>query len=218
MSSANFRIETAREEDMSRCMEILLDAFAPFPFMKIIGGENSVENRNFNAEQHLRGFREHLEKYPSVSPGIKCVYTDPTTGEEKIVGFAEWFVWDRERTEEEYMRENYITRLEWVEDEAQREQCLALMLPEIDMRRSLMKGRPFALLIYMCVDREYRRRGVATAFVRWGMDKCAELGIPAYLEASEDGMKTYKSLGWEVYEGKGSEKLTFPPIFDVSRQ
>ncbi|KAH6608496.1 acyl- n-acyltransferase [Trichoderma cornu-damae] len=197
---------------MPRCMEILLDAFAPFPIMKIIGGENTEENRKLSAEQHLRGYREHLEKYPSVSPGIKCVHTDPATGEEKIIGFAEWFVWDRERSEEEYTRENYILRLEWVEDQGQREYCLGLMHPEITIRRRLMKGRPFALLCYMCVDPEYRRRGAATACVKWGMDRCAELGIPAYLEASEEGMKTYESLGWEVYREDGSEDLTFPPM------
>jgi GNAT superfamily N-acetyltransferase len=191
-------------------MELVLDAFAPFPVMKIIGGENTPENQKSNAEQHLRGYREHLEKYPTVWPGIKCVHTDPATGEEKIIGFAEWLVWERERTEEEYMQENYLMRLEWVKDKEQRDYCLGQMLPEIDMRRRVMKGRPFALLIYMCVDPEYRRRGVATACVKWGMDKCAELGIPAYLEASEEGMKTYKSLGWEVYDG--GKQMTYPPM------
>lgn len=75
-----------------------------------------------------------------------------------------------------------------------------------------MKGQPFALLGWMCVDPAYRRRGAASACVKWGMERCAELGIPAYLEASEEGMKTYKSLGWEVYSGDGAEELTFPPM------
>ncbi|RFU80483.1 acyl- n-acyltransferase [Trichoderma arundinaceum] len=211
-TTTNIRVEPAREEDMPRCMEILLNAFSPFPIMKIIGGDNTVENRKVTAKQHLRAWKEHLDEYPSVSPGIKCVYTDPATGEETIIGFAEWFVWDRERTEKEYMRENYLMRLEWVEDVDKREHCLGLMQPEIDMRRGLMKGRPFALLAYMCVDPEYRRRGAATACVQWGMDRCAELGVPAYLEASEEGMKTYRSLGWEVYRGDGSAELQFPPM------
>lgn len=207
-----FRVEPAREEDMPRCMQLILNAFGPFPNFDIIGGgPDSEETRRLNAERHLRGYKEHLEKYPSVSPGVKCVYTDPTTGEEKIVGFAEWFVWDRERTEEEYNVENYILRMEWVEDPAKRKLVLDTMEPEIALRRRIMKGRPFALLCYMCVDPEYRRRGAATMCVRYGMERCAELGIPAYLEASEEGMKTYKTLGWEVYEGYG-EELMFPPM------
>ncbi|EGR51399.1 uncharacterized protein TRIREDRAFT_104261 [Trichoderma reesei QM6a] len=212
-SKPNIRVETAREEDMPRCMELVLDAFGPFPNFDLIGGPNTEENRKLNAERHLRGYREHLEKYPSVSPGIKCVYTDPQTREERIIGFAEWFVWDRERTEEEYMVENYILRMEWIEDEVKRKRCLDAMEPEIALRRKIMKGRPFALLCYMCVDPGYRRRGAATACVRWGMERCAELGIPGYLEASEEGMKTYKTLGWEVYEG-GEEvgKMMFPPM------
>lgn len=208
----NLHVEPAREEDMPRCMELILNAFAPFPIMKIIAGPDSEEERKKAAKRHLHSYKEHNEKYPSVSPGIKCVHTDPVTGEETIVGFAEWYVWDRERTEEEYMLEIYNNRLEWVTDQEKKAYCLGLMEPEINTRRRLMKGRPFALLCYMCVDPAYRRRGAATACVKWGMDKCAELGIPAYLEASEEGMKTYKSLGWEVYEEDGGEKLTYPAM------
>ncbi|KAL7942511.1 acyl-CoA N-acyltransferase [Trichoderma barbatum] len=209
---ANLRVEPAREEDMPRCLQIVLNAFEHFPKFDIIsGGPDSEKNRKLNAERHWRGFKEHLEKYPSVSPGIKCVYTDPDTGEDKIIGFAEWFVWDRERTEEEYMVENYILRMEWVEDMEKRQSVLDAMEPEFNTRRRAMKGRPFALLCYMSVDPEYRRRGAASACVKWGMDKCAELGIPAYLEASREGMLTYQKLGWELYDVPGMD-MVFPPM------
>ncbi|KAM0457353.1 hypothetical protein ACHAO4_003151 [Trichoderma viride] len=208
----HFRVENARDEDLPRCMEVVLEAFGPFPIIKIMGGSKTPENYEFTAGQHLTGFREHAAKYPSVWPAIKCVHTDPATGEEKIIGYAEWFVWDRVRSEEEYMQENHILRMEWIQDEEKREKCLEMIQPEVDMRRTVMKGRPFALLGWMCVDPAYRRRGVASACVRWGMERCAELGIPAYLEASEEGMKTYKSLGWEVFSGDGVEELAYPPM------
>lgn len=210
--ASNFRIEPVKEEDMPRCMEICLPAFDFVPIQSIIAGPDTPDKYNVNAQRHIQGLREHAAKYPSVPPGIKCIYTDPVTGDEKIVGFAEWLIWDRERTEEEYSQENYILRLEWVESNKDRDHALSFMQPFFEERRRAMKGRPFGLLIYMCVEPEFRRQGVASQCVRWGMERCAELGIPAYLEASEEGMPLYKRLGWELMEGVSDLAGELPPM------
>lgn len=52
----------------------------------------------------------------------------------------------------------------------------------------------------MATDKDWRRKGAATACVQWGLDLCKELGILAYLEASEQGAPVYRRLGFETVD------------------
>lgn len=52
--------------------------------------------------------------------------------------------------------------------------------------------------------------------VQWGLDQCAKLGIPAWLEASEAGKPLYERLGFQVAEkadlsvGRGVPMIWWP--------
>ena len=52
--------------------------------------------------------------------------------------------------------------------------------------------------------------------VKWGLKKCRELGIPAYLEASEEGEHVYKKLGFveadKIRVDADGEEATFPAM------
>lgn len=189
-------------DEMHRCAEIAITAFAELGIGPIVLGPNTPENVAKMATVQMNAAAEHAASFPSVPSAIKC------TLDGVIVGSAKWVVYDRERrTEAEWRRENMLNRLEYLEDKAQRDHCLEVMQPMVDARQVMFKGRPYGFLSFMAVDEKYRRKGAATACVRWGMERCKELGIPAYLEASEEGMKVYKGMGWEVVKSEG---MIFP--------
>ena len=74
-----------------------------------------------------------------------------------------------------------------------------MALPLLTGRRR-MEGRPHALLMYMCVEPAWQRRGAGKALMAWGTAVCDELGIPAYLEATDFGVPLYRAYGFEDYE------------------
>ncbi|CEJ93797.1 hypothetical protein VHEMI09365 [[Torrubiella] hemipterigena] len=188
------------EADWRRGAQLIIKSFGDLPIAPSMFGNDTPEDIERLAKQHQIGQEEHIKQYPSVQPAIKCSYTE-ADGTEVMVGFAEWFIHDRERTEEEYTRENHVLRCEWVEDPTKQKECVDFMGGMVAARQQLWKGRPYGLLMFMCVDEAHRRKGAATQCVRWGMERCQELGIPAYLEATEQGMKAYKTMGWEVVQG-----------------
>ena len=54
-------------------------------------------------------------------------------------------------------------------------------------------------LTFVGTDPQHERRGAATSLIRWGLDKCAREGIPAYLESTPNAASIYERLGfWRV--------------------
>lgn len=197
---------------MPRCMEIFYAAFhAAVPIFPIAHGSDSVESRIQNGKIHYHGQVEHLEKFPPVPVCLKCVqsraaeprttagsaYSDDQEESENIIGYAQWYFYDRERSTEECRRETFLNRFEWVGDDTQREKCVEFGAAGRISQWRNVGTRPHGQLRFMCIDEAYRRKGAASAVVRWGLERCAELGIPAYLEASEDGTLLYENLGFE---------------------
>ncbi len=194
------RIELVQAADMTRCGEIISSAFAEIPIAPSLFSNPKPSGQNaavVGARQYLSQV-EHTAAFPSVPVGIKCVYTDPGSGKETIVGYAEWYFYDRERTPEEAVIDNYGFRYEWIQPAEERARCLAFINPLKLSREKITGTRRFGFLVYMCVDEAFRRKGAATACVKWGMDRARELGVPTYLDATEEGMATYTKLGWEV--------------------
>ncbi|KAK3192342.1 hypothetical protein K4F52_001555 [Lecanicillium sp. MT-2017a] len=199
-SSSPMRIELVQPTDMTRCGEIITSSFSEIPIAPSLFSNPKPAEQNaavVGARQYLSQV-EHNAAFPSVPVGIKCIHTDSATGEETIAGYAEWYFFDRERTPEEACIDNYGFRYEWVQPEGERERCLAFMRPMKVAREKITGTRQFGFLVYMCVDEKFRRMGAASACVRWGMDRARELGVPTYLDATEEGMATYTKLGWEV--------------------
>jgi GNAT superfamily N-acetyltransferase len=204
------RIEPVHATDMTRCGSIITSAFASIPIAPSIFSNPNPASENaavVGARQYLSQV-EHNAVFPSVPVGIKCVYTDPVTGEESIAGYAEWYFYDRERTPQEACVDTYAFRYEWVQPLVERERCLAFFRPMKKQRERITGMKRFGYLVYMCVDERFRRMGAATRCVTWGMERARELGVPTYLEATEEGMAAYKKLGWEVVQGDGM----YPPM------
>ena len=197
--AANLRVEPAREEDIPRLMELVIPAFEFDPFSQLTGATNTPANRQAFGQHHLRSWREHATSFPRApAMGVKCVHTDTTTGTETVVASAEWLIYDRPRTETEFHQNTYMLTGEWVADGATRAAIAALSQPRLDLRIKWFGSRPFALLLYMATDPAFQRRGAATQCVLWGLDRCRELSVPAYLVASAAGEPVYRRLGFET--------------------
>jgi GNAT superfamily N-acetyltransferase len=189
-----FRAMEAGEPDIPRLMEIQFQAFAQEPADRLFNGTDAPENRVKAGERLLNQMRVD----PSLHT-IKVVYTDAATQTETVVGFCMWHIYAQPRTKEEWMKEHEMMTCNWLPDDGQREKVRIVVLPLFAGRRR-MEGNPYALLMYMCVDPAWQRKGAGTMLMRWGMERCDELGIPGYLEASPFGYPLYRSCGFEDYE------------------
>lgn len=206
------RVEPATEDDMPRCMEIFNHAFEFVPIHETSHGRDTPANRIRSGKLHLRGQEEHMAKFPSAPVCIKCVQTDSESRTEKIVGYAEWYIFDRNRTADECADEGFMLTFSWVEDVEERDRCLAFVKPGNEARRRLMGTQAFGQLKYMCVDSAHKRQGIGSSVVRWGMDRCEKLGIPAYLEASSEGMAMYQKLGFKAIVSTDEDSNVFPAM------
>ncbi|KAI9704370.1 MAG: hypothetical protein M1836_007233 [Candelina mexicana] len=127
-------------------------------------------------------------------------------GEGKIVGFARWHCFERERSEDEWMKEE---KREWP--------------PEVNLgavqeffgeleakRRGIMGGKRHYLSVakgkaddvrtvlgVLVVHPAYQRRGAGAKLLEWGLERADTLGIPSYLEASKAGYGLYQKHGYE---------------------
>ncbi|TQV93190.1 hypothetical protein V2A60_010371 [Cordyceps javanica] len=219
MGNPNFSIQPSTEADMVRCAEIMTIAFASDPIGPLVFGPATPSSYQVTAAAHWRAHLEHAAAFPTSCPfAIKCVHTDPNPDPDTaatkttIVATAEWAVYNRERaTAAEWSVDPWTNRLEYVEPAEVRAAAKAIMDPVVAARQGFVRGRPYGLLTFMAVDPAWRRQGAATACVRWGMDRCAELGVPAYLEATEEGAKAYASMGWERVDVGGGE-VAYPPM------
>lgn len=187
-----FRTLEAAEADIPAMVAIELPAFADNPVNVALEGQDTPEDRKRVSEK----ISHALQSDPTLHL-IKCVTVDPRTKEEKVMGCCEWQIFRTEEEAESHSRWPMRLRTCHVSDDGERQQIDNWLKPIMDARVEHMKLKPHAVLHFMCVDPAYRRQGVGSACVRWGMEQCSQLGIPAYLEASELGKPMYEKLGWE---------------------
>ena len=53
------------------------------------------------------------------------------------------------------------------------------------------------VLKYLATVPDYRGRGAASQILQWGFTQADQLGLPAYLEASDEGAPLYERRGFE---------------------
>lgn len=197
MAEGTFRVEVAREEDLPVMMAICNAAFASMESERALGNLDTPEGRKASVQRRIHAWREHT-KVSAQPCAIKCLHTDPT-GKETIVASAEWFIYDKPRSEEQYRQEHYLLSAAWVSG-PQQEEARERLKPVVDARMRWMGGRAHAVLMYMCVDPSWRRRGVSTMCMHWGLERCEKLSVPAYLEATDEGKQVYSRLGFVEVE------------------
>lgn len=209
-----FRIEPAKKEHVRECVDIISKAFAEFSLERRLGNTADEEGKEATAERHLRAWNEHLEDTGTWQP-IRCVHRDDKTGRETLVACAEWFIYPNADSTTKQRGASYLLSASWLPDDKGTELRKAFR-PTLDLRAAWTKGKGYGLLVYMSTDPEWRRIGAATVCVQWGLDRCKDLGIPAYLEASKEGAVVYERLGFEIVDEATLElegaKFTFPAM------
>ena len=179
----------ATEADVPRLMEIQFAAFADYPLDHLVNntGNNTPANRQAAGDRLLNHMR--TTSYAHV---CKCVETQGGV----IVGSCIWDLYAKQRSEAEVAQDHDMLSMAWERDEEKRKRAYAITGMVMEGRRSAMGNRPHGVLMYMCVEPKHQRKGAGTLLVRWGLERCEELGIPAFLEASEDGVPMYDKLGY----------------------
>ena len=195
-----YRIEIAGEESVHELIALIIPTFAHFPTETLVGHFDTPEAIQASSQRHLRAWREHMHE-TGRPVGIKCMHTDPATGQERMVACAEWYIYDKPRSPDRMQDLNYLLTADWVsEDNGQQQKAKEMFKPVIEARIKWTAGRGHAVLMYVATDKAWRRQGAATACVEWGIKRCGELGIPAYLEASDEGAPVYEKVGFEKME------------------
>ncbi|KAK3115525.1 hypothetical protein LTR53_005020 [Teratosphaeriaceae sp. CCFEE 6253] len=194
-----FAVSPADETDIPAILDLLLPAFSSMPSEIVLGNVDTTAARAAASARHLQAWRTHA-KHSDIPCAIKCTHTDPATGQQTIVACGEWFVYAQPQTPSQHEEVDALLSGNWVVDHGQREQVQRCLQPIFDARRKWLRGRPCAVLVYLAVAQEWRRKGVASMIVQWGVQKCEQLGAVAYLEASEAGRFVYEKCGFEVVD------------------
>jgi GNAT superfamily N-acetyltransferase len=195
----------ADPSDPPKLVPLYISAFLRYPAEAIAIGPDPMSLATIAAvaQRHQHAWEIHASQGHPLPVGIKAVHTDPSTGATEIVGYANWFLFKHPLLvgeEKQTRAPDCLMLADWVTDAKQRERLLSLQVPIMEARERHLGGRPHGLLYWLCVDDKWRGKGIGKKLVQWGLDKCQELGIPAYLEASDMGFPLYKKLGFEVLE------------------
>jgi len=52
----------------------------------------------------------------------------------------------------------------------------------------------------MGTDPSYERRGAASRLVKWGIERCEQEGVPAYLEGTLNAAAFYEKMGFRALD------------------
>lgn len=154
----------------------------------------------------LATMKRAAERYPGRIQNYKVVDTDLPDDDplQQVIGVSNWRIYDEERTEEDFQREK---------EESERDTAELGDPPGVDLavvqdfhgvvqeyRKKHFGGKPYVLLYVLATRPDQARKGVGALSMEWGCKKADELGLPAYLEGSPQGVGLYKKWGFEVVD------------------
>lgn len=171
--------------DVPRITQLETEIFSPWPIYVGLFPNGASLSRRLVVEARYH----HLLANDPSTHLLKV--SDESTG--TIIAAALWNVYTHDRTEEELVRDS---QFDWSPDTSSLDACLKYSRQLLDCRKRVIGGKPHCLLRWLETEAEYRKRGAATQLVTWGSKKADELGIPCYLEASDEGKPVYEKHGY----------------------
>ncbi|CAK4034445.1 acyl- N-acyltransferase like [Lecanosticta acicola] len=155
-------------------------------------------------QQSLAALKRRADRHPERYWLFKVEDTDLPDDDQlgKAVGVSQWQIFPKEKTDKDVEREEK----EGDADDQQfpsppgRNTRLgdAFSSASNAKKEEYLGRRPHVLLQAIGTRPGFERRGVAGLSLAWGTRRADEMGLPAYLEASDKGVELYKRWGFEA--------------------
>lgn len=199
------------EADFAEFVPLQYSAFSSGIAQKLNPAPHTPEYIQKSIEKQIESFRNEPDLH-----FIKVIDTDLGG---KLIAGAKWRINETERTEEQAQAQIPSPTPEQEGNEAAKEFLGYLA----SVRKRWMGTKPFycefgrhchtcagwtddltSVLHLLVTHPEHQRRGAGTLLLRWGTERSDQAQLPAFLEASEEGLPLYEKLGF-----KAVEKRTF---------
>ncbi|KID93157.1 Acyl-CoA N-acyltransferase [Metarhizium guizhouense ARSEF 977] len=179
------KVVAASAEDAARAVAIENLAYGPNPYSAALfpgpfppGGDDS----------RVKMLIHQLEEDPACR-WVKVVDTElEAEGHDGMIAFSKWYIW-------ETPRDTLPPTRQW--GPGTNPEACELFFG--GMRREWiqrMASKPHVYLKLLHTDPKHQRRGAGSLLLKWGTTEADRLGLPAYLESSEEGYALYERHGW----------------------
>ncbi|KAI0103724.1 acyl-CoA N-acyltransferase [Nemania sp. FL0031] len=180
-------LQPATEADAVRAAQIEREAYAPNPFNPVLFPGPFPEppaGRNPRAEEMAKQLRED----PSTR-WLKVVDTDleETDDNKQMIGFAQWNINDGSQPSQPPRGFGPGCNVE---------ACEALFGGLHKLRAKHYGSVKHVHLRLLHVHPDHQRKGAGKLMVMWGVEEAKKLGLPAFLESSEEGHSLYLKCGF----------------------
>ncbi|EAS30278.3 GNAT family acetyltransferase [Coccidioides immitis RS] len=109
----------------------------------------------------------------------------------ELAGAARWLVYERDP-----FKEGEEVVADWWPEGSMGREFATKTLQQLDAPRGKMARRPHLYLNVAFTLPAYRRHGVATMLVDWGIQKADSMGLECWLDASDSGRPVYEKKGF----------------------
>ncbi|MCJ1374398.1 hypothetical protein MMC20_005630 [Loxospora ochrophaea] len=116
--------------------------------------------------------------------------TDTKTGE--VIGGTQWNIYK----ENPFASAPPSLRAYWIEEGTELRAIADQLLSNFLAGRPHRMNRPHLLIMWCGTHSSHRRRGAGRLMMEWGLNKADELGLDAFVEATDAGFPLYKSVGF----------------------
>ncbi|KAF7551023.1 hypothetical protein G7Z17_g5306 [Cylindrodendrum hubeiense] len=178
----------ATEDDAPRSVAIETEAYGPNGPVGLVlyPGPRPTEG-NPRADELIKQRREDPD-----CRWFKIVDTDlDASPEERMIAFAQWHVWTTPRT----------SIPSGARGPGSNPEACDLFFGGMNRKRhALMRGKPYVYLKLLHTQPKHQKRGAASLLLEWGLEEADRLGIPAFLESSQQGRRLYEKWGFREVE------------------
>jgi len=174
-------IELKSDEEFKPLMETLYDAYThPYNgFWDMFKGESE--------EECLQRFTQ----WHKGDPTSHWLYvTDKKTG--KVLGGTQWNIYEKNPFEKPGPK----FAAYWIKEGTEFRKIADRAFEKFLAPRPTRMNRPHLLIMWCGTHSQERRRGAGMMMMEWGTKKADEMGLDAFVEATDDGYPLYKAAGF----------------------
>ncbi|KAF7937061.1 hypothetical protein BELL_0092g00120 [Botrytis elliptica] len=187
-----FESEAEFKEMMKACWEAFENPFNSYLRIVYYLKDSSPQERERSIQIATESaIRHHAQRSPN-SYWMKII--EPTHG--KLIGAANWIYF--EGIADTVNNADPVVALWWPEGIGR--EYANNFIRQIEAHKYYLHcNRPYLLLNIAFTIPEFRRKGAMKLVMDWGVERADELGVDAYVEATETGRLLYEKYGFMTY-------------------